>query len=371
MHSTYLELQTINEKFASQIVAFSISASGAMGGDAGTIIIATLENKTYTARLDDEKTITKLKKYFKASADDLIHDKNSNWKLTYLGMGNNLFLIDWLDDIFYLKHDRNSEANFDWVEEIFETLKQKNDCNVKQIRYNHLCRKVAEHCKIEITYGKIKLGFTDMCKEINTWTYWQGKGNLSPQILLVGQDWGGVSDAEKAIQRVLNGEPYNLGTNPTNINLTTLFDSIGYDLNVQNSDLFFTNLIPHYRLTEGISGGYSAKWLTDEIKYFFNELVDILNPKVILCLGKSTFCGALKSLGDEDYTKHTLGRYNQIIEKGFVSVNDVSVFPLAHCGSLGTNNRNKGSKTNSTLELQLKDLEKVKLYIDSMQTIDK
>ncbi|MDD3137826.1 MAG: hypothetical protein PHX08_02495 [Lachnospiraceae bacterium] len=27
------------------------------------------------------------------------------------------------------------------------------------------------------------------CKEINLWTYWQGKKNLQAEILLLGQDW--------------------------------------------------------------------------------------------------------------------------------------------------------------------------------------
>ena len=35
-----------------------------------------------------------------------------------------------------------------------------------------------------------RLYWCDDCKEINLWTYWQGKGNLDAKIMLVGQDWG-------------------------------------------------------------------------------------------------------------------------------------------------------------------------------------
>jgi hypothetical protein len=41
----------------------------------------------------------------------------------------------------------------------------------------------------------VYLTWCDACKEINLWTYWQGRGNLDARIMLVGQDWGSPADA--------------------------------------------------------------------------------------------------------------------------------------------------------------------------------
>ena len=35
-----------------------------------------------------------------------------------------------------------------------------------------------------------ELKWCEDCKEINLWTYWQGRNHMDAQIMLVGQDWG-------------------------------------------------------------------------------------------------------------------------------------------------------------------------------------
>ena len=55
----------------------------------------------------------------------------------------------------------------------------------KEAKYTKLIEKVKN------SYQSNPNGLTwcDDCKEINLWTYWQGRGNLNAKILLVGQDW--------------------------------------------------------------------------------------------------------------------------------------------------------------------------------------
>ena len=207
--------------------------------------------------------------------------------------------------------------------------------------------------------SKIKLVKCDFCKEINLWTHWQGgEENLDAKILLVGQDWGSYNDLEV---NLTPGKYMENNENPTDNNLCELFKCIGYD-DIKNSrckDLFFTNFVLCYR-EKGLSGGFREKW-ADNCKKHFLELVKIIQPKVIICLGRSVYNSVMKALGQDALT----GGYNSIIEKGVnpVVVDDfyVNVFPVAHCGVLGTYNRNRPDKNvKDKLEKQKQDWEAIK-----------
>ena len=80
-----------------------------------------------------------------------------------------------------------------------------------------------------------RLYWCDDCKEINLWTYWQGKGNLDAKIMLVGQDWGcpwddGSQPTMGEVHKANEGRAYNYLNNnpsPTDANLTQLFNELG------------------------------------------------------------------------------------------------------------------------------------------------
>ena len=67
---------------------------------------------------------------------------------------------------------------------------------------------------------ELRLYWCDDCKEINLWTYWQGKGNLDAKIMLVGQDWGCPWDDSSQptmdeVRKANEGRAYNyLNNNP-------------------------------------------------------------------------------------------------------------------------------------------------------------
>ena len=83
---------------------------------------------------------------------------------------------------------------------------------------------------------ELRLYWCDDCKEINLWTYWQGKGNLDAKILLVGQDWGCPWDGSSQptmdeVRKANEGRAYdylNNNSNITDTNLTHLFNELGY-----------------------------------------------------------------------------------------------------------------------------------------------
>ncbi len=208
-------------------------------------------------------------------------------------------------------------------------------------------------------------------KEINLWSYWQG--NLDAKIMLVGQDWGCPFDKPFSatmteIQKANNGEAYNYLFNtssPTDKNLVTLFsEALNKDITNTDNDLFFTNFVLGYRI-HGTSGNFQKDWAAHD-RHYFKELVEIIQSKVILCLGKATFQEVLASLAPD--LKPRIGMYNRYIESErnpiaitMSSGNCISVFALAHCGVMGTLNRNR--KENLSLEQQIEDWKKARPYL--------
>ena len=221
-------------------------------------------------------------------------------------------------------------------------------------------------------YEKSQLVWCKDCKqEINLWSYWQG--SLDAKIMLVGQDWGCPYDKTSLptmaqIQKANNGDIYDyLSENPsrTDHNLITLFyTALNKKITLPCDDLFFTNFVLGYR-THGTSGNYQKEWAEHD-RGFFKELVEIIEPKVILCLGKATFQVVLTSLAPD--LKPRIGRYNNYIEGSrnpvaisIASGANISVFALAHCGIMGTLNRN--GRKNLKLDQQIADWKKVTHYL--------
>lgn len=247
----------------------------------------------------------------------------------------------------------------------------------KELRYCALIEKVkasyppydANKCE-----DALHLCWCDECQEINLWTYWQGRDCLDAKIMLVGQDWGSPWDtsSENIMSKIQtanagNEFDYIAGNDSiTDNHLAELFDSLGYNIAKPCPDLFFTNFILGYR-NHGLSGGYNTAWKNHD-KDFFHELADIIGPRVILCLGRSTFEGVLSAFD----VKLKIGNYNDFIESSAspvsVTLNNGEtcyVFALAHCGAMGTLNRNRGRDVAAAgLDLQKKDWARILPHID-------
>ena len=221
-------------------------------------------------------------------------------------------------------------------------------------------------------YEKSQLVWCEDCKqEINLWSYWQG--NLDAKIMLVGQDWGCpfgrvFLPTIVQVQNANSNKAYSyISDTPsqTDRNLIKLFSkALSKDITAPCDDLFFTNFVLGYR-THGTSGNYQKEWAEHD-RGFFKELVEIIEPKVILCLGKATFQVVLTSLASD--LKPRIGRYNNYIESprnpvaiSTASGANISVFALAHCGIMGTLNRN--GKKNLKLDQQIADWKKVTHYL--------
>lgn len=235
----------------------------------------------------------------------------------------------------------------------------------KLMEYAFLVDDVKKHKGLE----KINLMALEESREINLWSYWEGgKDHLNARIMLVGQDWGtlnikGEFDYRK-IKALGEGQVWYMegNTNMTNLAISELFKVFdeSYDLmNDRNTytDLFFTNVVPWYRISGQSTGDFKNEWIKESAPYF-KRLVDIIEPKVIICLGRNTYETACKAL---DLTRpSTSKKYSDIIEEGAnrekLYNEKTRIYPVAHPGYYGQKKR--------PLETQRKDWEKIKEYLD-------
>ena len=217
-----------------------------------------------------------------------------------------------------------------------------------------------------------------ICQEINLYTYWQGFGyaEKTPKIkyLLVAQDWGNLfrrkpEDNQGFLKMNETSEwiaPYSeipKGSG-TDTNLFKLFEILGYDLLKLNDDLFFTNFCLGYR-SGNETGGMTKEILMNDSAEF-KRLCEILEPENILCLGQITFESVFETLTGNKI-KYANG-YNDFVDKNpFFPANcgktASKIFPLAHCGVMGTFNRE--------LEQQIEDWKRVLKFSEQVTKIEK
>jgi uracil-DNA glycosylase len=236
----------------------------------------------------------------------------------------------------------------------------------KSEAYQELIKKVKESYSTEFD----GLKWCEDCEEINLWTYWQGRGNLNAKIMLAGQDWGCAFDEDgKSFIKSITKDSLSKKDNCyytddnksiTDNNLAKLFLEIGYDIHFNNKDLFFTNFVLGYRL-KGTSGKFKQSWARHDAA-FFKELVEIIEPEIMLCLGKSTFDGVMKAFNH----KVRINGYNKYIESDENPIElrlstgkSVYAAALAHCGAMGTMNRNRGHENKTALEPQIEDWKRI------------
>lgn len=256
-------------------------------------------------------------------------------------------------------------------------------CDKKIEEYDNLVKRILS-CKLDCC-GKIQLSHCESCNEVNLWTYWEGgRDRLDADILVVGQDWGHIPDSISVADVLkLGGPSRDLGYRDmfydpritTDETLCTLFKNIKGCENVEHDylhsgrickNVFFTNYVCCYR-KEKTSGGFDNKWMENCKKHFL-DLIAIIKPKIIICLGRKAFDCVLTAAGEPK----SQGCYNNTILKGAVSmsINDVTVqvYPMAHPGSMGTLNRCRSCDNDTKvisrergIELQCNDWKKIKV----------
>lgn len=214
--------------------------------------------------------------------------------------------------------------------------------NIKSKQYLELVKKRKQFEFNEVQNpSNICNGIYDIKDSIGPWSLWLG--NIDADILVIGQDWGDVD-------YYLNNKGVDNDNNPTNRNLIKLFKEINIDIGIpskpnKNAKVFLTNAILGIK-KNGMSSEVKVKWEKESTENFLKPLIDIIQPKVIITLGKIAFGAVARiyNLKKENMSK--------LVEKSPILIGNKKIFPMYHCGSLGIRNR--------SLEMQKQDWRKVK-----------
>ena len=182
-------------------------------------------------------------------------------------------------------------------------------------------------------------------------SYWQGgEGHLDADVLVIGDDW-------------------NSFEGNTRETLCQLMDTIGYSLREDNEKVFCTNLM--------IPGGIQQ----DEQKVFtyIKQLVYLIEPKVVLCLGKTSFEAVFNSFGMELTSKLKKEGYNYIIDRNSVGYyltfgknnekKKIRVFALARCTYMGISSRNFKGEHEDVLFWVKEDYKKVGAFLEENRVV--
>ena len=184
-------------------------------------------------------------------------------------------------------------------------------------------------------------GFEEDSPYVNRWNLWQG--NLEADIMVIGQDYGQKSNIE-----LWKSGDYK---NPTDVGLRKLFKAtFDIDIDSKGTPLFFTNMANCYRKNK-TTGGMHPGWLPICANKFMARFIRIIDPKVIIVLGRSAF-EALHCMEDlpiecTDACKSCKDTFSDIITHNYALNLDgksVGIFPVYHPGATSKRNRSENEQ---------------------------
>jgi restriction system protein len=166
-------------------------------------------------------------------------------------------------------------------------------------------------------------GLHDRHGWVSPWTI--SACNVESDVMIVGQDWASDDFLREAAdpEQGANGEKKRLETNK---NLKWLLkEGFGKEL----ADVYRTNAFVFVK-PRGMSAAIPAKDLRRSIATYTLREIEIVRPKMVICLGARTFNGFRRlhslpeaRLRDVDYRRAEL------------TVHDAGIYGVPHCGGRG------------------------------------
>lgn len=223
---------------------------------------------------------------------------------------------------------------------------------MKQVLYDNLVKQRKECRKCIGMKNPGESGFLESdSSEIGPWSLLAG--DLDARIMIVGQDWGDVN-----YYLSNNGRPS--AKNPTNQNLGILLEEAGIrnvfpEGRVEDSGVFLTNAVLCLKESFGPKGGGSGmqrkvqnEWFSNCGKRFLRPQIDLVNPTVVVGLGKLAYEAILKAYGIHPE------KFSESVDSmaGVKLPNGVLALPVYHCGRRSLN-------MNRSLSLQKSDWIKI------------
>lgn len=216
-----------------------------------------------------------------------------------------------------------------------------------------------------------------------------------PKIMVVGQDWGSVEQSNKYFEFIKNHPDAKVVSyvqvkedNPkmkkseftTDKELQQFFNKyLNYPdiCKHHHEDLYFTNLIPGFRSGSSSTGNSSdaQREITEDVLNDFKDLLEILHPEIIICLGRLVSESIDKAYNGAESIIAKTGNFNAFLEKELHEdilhpiVLDLGngyqakMFALAHMGGLGKSNRTRYYKDTQNKKTVMDDWKVVANYI--------
>lgn len=220
----------------------------------------------------------------------------------------------------------------------------------------HVCERLLTlpHLKNSERLENDDHGLNTVHPYVNRWNIWQG--DLDADIMLIGQDYGQKEDGP-----ALEVCSFADTTNPTDKRLKDLFKfSFGWDIDTDNAPLFFTNMANCYRKNR-TSGGIHSAWLPICANKFMERLIRIVQPKIIIVLGRIAF-ESLHSMEGlmvncVDPLEKGKDSFSEMIKHSYridLDGTTIGVFPVFHPGS--------NSQINRTFDEQVTDWKRIAEY---------
>ncbi len=161
--------------------------------------------------------------------------------------------------------------------------------------------------------------------------YSKSAHNINSEVMFFLQDWSSDSSLSGEIDR--DSVEFGFTRNkPTNQNLIKLIEN-HYSLSL--NQVYISNLFPFIKLGQ-MSATIKRSDMLLATKGFGYPQIEIIRPKIVICLGLITF-NAFRALFGLNIAK--------TLSEGIISnftYNGIFYFCQSHPGMLGKNNRNKG-----------------------------
>ncbi len=161
--------------------------------------------------------------------------------------------------------------------------------------------------------------------------YTKSAHNTDADIFVLLQDWS----SSDRLQGPIDQDAIEFGHTPslpTNRNLAQLLTQ---HFGVSLSDTYATNLFPFIK-PGSLSARIKTRDLVRAAKEFAIPQIEIVRPRLVVCLGLSTF-NALQRATGKRITRNTADAIAQPFLLG-----DAQVWCQSHTGALGRANRNRG-----------------------------
>lgn len=164
-------------------------------------------------------------------------------------------------------------------------------------------------------------GIYDLEDNVTPWT--NGACNLKADLMIIGQDWASAEWLSNPVNKIYA----SIGRNPnlvTNKNLDKYINLFGLHF----EDVYATNAFVFVK-NGRMSARVPAKDFLQSIEDYLIPQIEIIHPKMVVCLGAQTFNALRKALGFRSI-KVGEGHLNPISYKG------IDIYGVYHTGGLGT-----------------------------------